>query len=158
MANTYKQAYFHLVFAVARRNALISKDWRPELEKYITGVIQNNGHKLIAIGAVSDHIHILIGYSLNQLVPELVERIKTSSSKWIEQKNFSKFKFNWQIGYGAFTHSHSQLDNMVYYILNQEQHHSKKTFREEYIEMLRDFQIAYKDEYLFDFFDDVDNP
>ncbi len=153
MANTYKQAYFHLVFAVRNRNAMIGKGWKAELEKYITGIVQNNGHKLIAIGAVSDHIHIFIGYNLNQLIPDLVEQIKTSSSKWVEQNKFCKFKFYWQIGYGAFTHSHSQVDRVVKYILNQEKHHKKVTFKEEYISMLEDFEIVYKDEYLYDFFD-----
>jgi len=156
MANTYKQAYFHLVFAVKSRKALINKDWMAELEKYITGVVQNNGHKLIAIGSMPDHIHILIGYNLNQLIPDLVEHVKTSSSKWIEQKKITKFKFSWHLGYGAFTHSHSNLDKMVNYVLNQERHHRKITFKQEYIALLKDFQIAYKDEYLFDFFDDED--
>ena len=110
MANTYSQSYFHLVFAVKNRNALIKKDWKDELEKYITGIIQNHGHKLLAIGSMPDHIHIFIGYNLNHLIPNLVEEIKTSSSSWIKEKKLSKFKFDWQKGYGAFTYSHSQID------------------------------------------------
>jgi REP element-mobilizing transposase RayT len=155
MGDTYVQAYFHLVFAVKNRKALIRKSWKDDLEKYITGIVQNNGHKLIAIGSMPDHIHIFIGYNLNQKIPTLVEEIKTSSDHFIKENRFTNYKFNWQKGYGAFTHSHSQLDTVVKYIMNQEKHHHKKTFSEEYIEMLKNFQVAYKNEYLFDFFDDI---
>ncbi len=155
MGDTYVQAYFHLVFAVKNRKALIQKSWKDKLEKYITGIIQNNGHKLIAIGSMPDHIHIFIGYNLNQKIPVLVEEIKTSSDHFIKENRFTSFKFNWQKGYGAFTHSHSQIDTIAKYIMNQEKHHHKKTFSEEYIEMLKKFQIAYKNEYLFDFFNDI---
>ncbi len=155
MADTYVQAYFHLVFAVNNRKALIRKSWNDELEKYITGIVQNNGHKLIAIGSMPDHIHIFIGYNLNQIIPNLVEKIKTSSNHWIKERNLTKFKFNWQKGYGAFTHSHSQIDAVTKYVLNQEDHHRMKTFREEYLEMLNRFKITYKDEYVFTFFNNV---
>jgi len=155
MADTYVQAYFHLVFAVKNRDALIRKSWKEELEKYITGIVQNNKHKLIAIGSMPDHIHIFIGYNLNQTIPDLVETIKTSTDHWIRERRFTTFKFNWQKGYGAFTHSHSQIDSVVRYVLNQEAHHRKKSFREEYLEMLRKFEIAYKDEYLFDFLNNI---
>lgn len=155
MGDTYVQAYFHLVFAVKNRKALIQKSWKDKLEKYITGIIQNNGHKLIAIGSMPDHIHIFIGYNLNQKIPVLVEEIKTSSDHFIKENRFTSFKFNWQKGYGAFTHSHSQIDTIAKYIMNQEKHHHKKTFSEEYIEMLKNFQVAYKNEYLFDFFNDI---
>ena len=155
MADTYVQAYFHLVFAVNNRKALIRKSWNDELEKYITGIVQNNGHKLIAIGSMPDHIHIFIGYNLNQIIPNLVEKIKTSSNHWIKERNLTKFKFNWQKGYGAFAHSHSQIDAVTKYVLNQEDHHRMKTFREEYLEMLNRFKITYKDEYVFTFFNNV---
>ena len=155
MADTYVQAYFHLVFAVNNRKALIRKSWNDELEKYITDIVQNYGHKLIAIGSMPDHIHIFIGYNLNQIIPNLVEKIKTSSNHWIKERNLTKFKFNWQKGYGAFTHSHSQIDAVAKYVLNQEDHHRMKTFREEYLEMLNRFKITYKDEYVFTFFNNV---
>ena len=155
MANTYTQCYFQLVFAVKNREALIKKSWKNELEKYITGIVQNHKHKLLAISAMPDHIHIFIGYHLNQSIPELVEEIKTSSNAWIKMGNFSKFKFEWQKGYGAFTYSHSQIDAVVKYIMNQEIHHRKKTFRSEYLEILRKNEIEFKDEYVFDFFDVV---
>ncbi len=155
MANTYVQAYFHLVFAVQNRHALIRKPWKDELEKYITGIVQNNGHKLIAIGSMPDHIHIFLGYNLNQTIPDLVEVIKTSSNHWIKKKQLTKFKFNWQKGYGAFTHSHSQINTVAKYVINQQEHHHRKTFQEEYIEMLNKFEIVYKNEYLFDFISDI---
>ena len=154
MANTYTQLYIHLVFAVKNRTALIKKTWKDDIEKYITGIIQNHKHKLLAIGTMPDHIHIFIGYNVNQLIPDLVEDIKTSSNKWIKTNKLSKFKFEWQKGYGAFTHSRSQLDTVVKYILSQEQHHKKKTFQSEYLEMLREYKIEFKDEYVFDFIED----
>lgn len=155
MANTYTQSYFHLVFAVKNRKALIRKSWKDELEMYITGIIQAHQHKLLAIGAMPDHVHIFIGYNLNQTIPKLVEEIKTSSNAWIKKKHFSPFKFDWQIGYGAFTYSHSQIDGVIRYIMNQEKHHLKKSFKEEYLEILSKNEVAFKDEYVFEFFDDV---
>jgi putative transposase len=151
MANTYTQCYVHLVFAVKNRDALIGKDWKDELEKYISGIITNNNHKLLAIGSMPDHIHIIIGYNVNQLIPDLVENIKTSSNAWIKKENKCLFKFEWQKGYGAFTYSRSQLDAIIKYTLNQETHHRKISFKEEYIEMLKKNNVAYKDEYIFDF-------
>lgn len=153
MANTYTQCFFHLVFAPQHREALIQKSWQDELEKYITGIIQNHKHKLLAIGTMPDHIHIFIGYNLNQLIPNLVEEIKTSTNSWIRKEKKSKFKFDWQNGYGAFTHSKSQVDTVVNYILNQENHHSKKTFKEEYLEILKKNDIKFNEKYVFDFFD-----
>jgi len=155
MANTYTQCYFQLVFAVKNRDALIKKAWKNELEMYITGIVQNHKHKLLAINAMPDHIHIFIGYHISQLIPDLVEEIKTSSNAWIKKGNLSKFKFEWQKGYGAFTYSHSQIDAVAKYIMNQESHHQKKSFREEYLEMLRKNEIEFKDEYVFEFFDNV---
>lgn len=157
MANTYTQSYFHLVFAVKHRESLIEKSWKNELEMYITGVLQNRKHKLLAIGSMPDHIHIFIGYYVNELIPDLVEKIKTSSNAWIKDKKLVKYKFDWQRGYGAFNHSRSQLDTVVNYILNQDMHHKKKSFREEYIEMLNKNEIDYKEEYLFDFFENFNS-
>ncbi|MFT3749632.1 MAG: IS200/IS605 family transposase [Agriterribacter sp.] len=155
MANTYTQCYVHLIFAPKNREALIKKGWKAELEKYISGIVQNNKHKMLAIGAMPDHIHIFIGYNVNQLIPDLVEHIKTSSNSWIKKKKLCKTNFEWQSGYGAFTHSRSQLDTVVKYILFQEEHHRKKAFREEYLGFLKKYGVDYKDEYVFDFFDDA---
>jgi putative transposase len=151
MANTYTQCYFQLVFAAKNRNALIDNAWKNDLEKYITGIIQNHSHKLLAIGSVPDHIHILIGYNVNHLIPDLVENIKTSSNAWIKQNRLSPFRFQWQIGYGAFTYSRSDIDNVANYIFNQEQHHKKENFKDEYLTLLQEFEIEFKDEYLFEF-------
>jgi putative transposase len=155
MANTYTQCYFQLVFAVKNRDALIKKEWKDNLEMYVTGIVQNHHHKMLAVGAMPDHIHILLGYNLNHLIPDLVEEIKTSSNKWIKSENLSRFKFAWQKGYGAFTYSHDQIDSVAKYILSQEEHHKRKFFREEYLDMLIKNQIEFKDEYVFEFFEDV---
>ena len=152
MANTYTQCYFHLVFSVKNRDALIRREWKDELERYVTGIVQNHRHKMLAIGSMPDHLHILIGYNVNQQIPDLVEEIKTSSNSWIKQKRLSKFKFEWQKGYGAFTYSHVQIDVLVKYILSQEEHHKKEAFKEEYLEMLEKNYVEFKQEYLFDFF------
>jgi len=155
MANTYTQCYFHLVFAVKNRDALKKKEWKDKLEMYITGIVQNHRHKMLAIGAMPDHLHILIGYNVNQLIPDLVEKIKTSSNSWIKGGKLSKFKFEWQKGYGAFTHSRSQIDTVVKYILSQKEHHGNKPFKEEYLEMLEKNNVAFEQEYLFEFFSDI---
>ena len=154
MANTYTQCYFHLVFSPKNRDALIGKAWQNELEKYITGIVQERGHKLLAIAAMKDHVHILIGYNVSELIPDLVNEIKTSTNQWIKEHRFSLFKFDWQKGYGAFTHSRSQIDDVIKYILNQEEHHKKRPFREEYMEILRKNDIKFEDQYLFEFFDE----
>jgi len=148
MANTFTQIYLQLVFAVQDRTSLIESEWKDELYKYISGIIQTNNHKLIAINGIPNHIHILIGYKLHQLIPELLQDIKGSSSKWINKRGFVRGKFSWQEGYSAFSYSHSQIDNVVKYIMNQEQHHKKKTFREEYIEFLKQFHIPYNEKYI----------
>ncbi len=155
MANTYIQIYIHLVFSPKNRDALIKRAWKDQMEKYISGIADNHGHKMLAIGSMSDHIHIFVGYNVNQLIPDLVEKIKTSSNAWIKENKLSSFKFEWQKGYGAFSYSRSQIDKVVNYVLNQENHHQKKSFRQEYLDMLKKFEIEFKDEYLFDFFDDV---
>lgn len=156
MANTYTQSYFHLVFAVKNREALIKNEWKSELEKYMTGIVQNHQHKMLAVFCMHDHVHILIGYNVNHLTPDLIEEIKTSTNSWIKSQGFTKFKFEWQKGYGAFTHSHSQIDTVAKYILNQEKHHKKKSFREEYLEMLEKNDVTYNKDYLFDYFDETE--
>jgi REP element-mobilizing transposase RayT len=153
MANTYTQCYFQLVFAVKNREALIHKTWKSELEMFITGIVQNHKHKMLAIFAMPDHLHMLIGYNPNELIPDLVEQVKTSSNSWIKQSGFTKFRFEWQKGYGAFTYSRSEIDDVIKYILSQEQHHSNRTFRDEYKWILELYKTDFKNEYLFDFID-----
>jgi REP element-mobilizing transposase RayT len=153
MANTYTQCYFHLVFSPKNRLALIKTEWKDNLERYISVIVQNRKHKLLAINAQPDHIHILIGYYLSDLIPDLVEAIKTSSTHWVKENRFSEFKFEWQKGYGAFTHSKSKIDTVVKYIVNQDNHHKKSSFRDEYLEMLRNNGVEFDEAYVFDFFD-----
>ena len=148
MANTFTQLYIQFVFAVKDRTSLIRSDWKNELYKYITGVVQNNNHKLIAINGMPNHLHVFIGYKPHQLIPDLLQDIKGCSSAWINEKGFVKGKFRWQAGYGAFSYSHSQIDNVVKYIMNQEKNHKKRIFREEYIELLERFNIKYNERYI----------
>ena len=148
MANTYTQIYLQFIFAVQDRISLIQTGWEVELYKYITGIVQNNKHKLIAINGVPNHIHIFIGYKPHQLIPNLLQDIKGSSSKWINTQGFVKAKFRWQESYGAFSYSHSQIDSVVKYIMNQKEHHRKKTFHEEYLEFLERFSVTYDKKYI----------
>jgi putative transposase len=148
MANTYTQIYLQCVFAVEDRTSLIKSDWKYELYKYITGIVQTNKHKLRAINGVANHIHIFIGYKPHQLIPELLQDIKGSSSKWINQKGIIRGKFKWQAGYGAFSYSHSQIDSVVKYIRNQQQYHKRKSFKEEYRELLKRFDKLYDERYI----------
>jgi putative transposase len=154
MANTYTQIYIHIVFAVEGRQNIIPKRHKEELHKYITGIIQNKNQKLIAINCMPDHVHILIGMNSSIALSDLVRDIKSSSSKFINEKRWIAGRFNWQEGYGAFSYSRSQLDAVIRYITNQEEHHSNKTFRDEYIDFLKKFDVDYDAKYLFNFIDD----
>jgi REP element-mobilizing transposase RayT len=148
VANTFTQIYLQFVFAVKDRYSFIDPPWKDELYRYITGIIRNNKHKLIAINGTANHLHVFIGYKPHQLIPDLLRDIKGGSSKWINEKGFVQGKFSWQAGYGAFSYSHSQIDHVVKYILNQEEHHKKKSFREEYIRLLERFNIEYKEQFI----------
>ncbi|ABQ03985.1 IS200/IS605 family transposase [Flavobacterium johnsoniae] len=149
MADTYSQLYIQIVFAVKGRQNLISKKWKDEIYKYITGIITNQKQKLIAINGMPDHIHILVGIKPNISLSDLVRDIKSSSSKFINEQKWINGKFEWQNGFGAFSYGHSQLTNVIKYIENQEEHHKTKTFKEEYIAFLKLFNIDFKDEYIF---------
>jgi len=148
MANTFTQIYLQFVFAVQDRISLIRSEWKDELYKYITGIVQNNSHKLIAINGMPNHLHVFVGYKPHQLIPDLLQDIKGGSSTWINKKGFIRGKFGWQAGYGAFSYSHSQIDSVVKYIMNQEKHHKKKTFGQEYMELLQRFNIEYDERYI----------
>ena len=150
MANTYTQIYIQIVFAVKGRQNLIPKQHREELHKFITGIVSNRGQKLFAIFVMPDHVHLLLSISPNILTSDLVRDIKAGSSKFINDNRLIVGKFNWQEGYGAFSYSKGQVDNVVKYILNQEEDHKKKTFKEEYLDFLRKFDIKYDDKYLFE--------
>ncbi len=153
MANTYTQLYIQYVFAVKHREKLIKPKHKEELQKYMTGIIQNQNHKMLAVSCMPDHTHILIGMKPVQSIADLVQNIKMSASLFINEKNWFNGKFSWQDGYGAFSYGHSQLDDVIQYILNQEEHHRKKTFRNEYLEFLEKFAVSYDDRYVFEFFD-----
>ena len=146
---TYTQIHIQLVFAVKFREGLIQSSWKDELYKYITGIIQNNSHKLLAINGMSDHIHILIGLRPVQSVSSLVNDIKSNSSKFINEKRFLPVRFEWQKGYGAFSYGRSQIPIVIDYILNQEKHHETKSFRAEYLNFLRKFEIDFDEAYVF---------
>ena len=150
MANTYSQIYIHIVFTVQGRQNLIKKDYQEELQKYITGIIRNNKQKLIAVKAMPDHVHTLIGVHPDIAISNLVRDIKNNSSSFINRKRWIRGKFKWQEGFGAFSYSQSQIDRIVKYIQDQPIHHQKKTFREEYTEMLKKFKIEYDPKYIFD--------
>jgi putative transposase len=149
-ASTFSQIYIQVVFAVKGRQSMIQTTWEDELYKYITGIVQNKDQKMLAINGMPDHIHFLIGMKPSCCLSDLVREVKKSSNAFINEKRFSKGKFEWQSGYGSFSYSHSALDNVIAYIQNQKEHHTKKTFKEEYKDFLRKFQIDYKDEYLFE--------
>jgi REP element-mobilizing transposase RayT len=153
LANTYTQIYIHIVFAVKGRQNLITSSIREELHKYITGIVQNRNQKMLAIFCMPDHAHLLIGMKPDISISELTRDVKAISSKYINDNRLIKGKFNWQVGFGAFSYSKSQIDTVIKYILNQEQHHKKKTFKDEYLGLLEKFGIEYDEKYLFDWTD-----
>ena len=150
MSNTYTQIYIHIVFAVKGRQNLIAKEHKTELHGYIMGIITNKKQTVIQINSMPDHIHILVGITPDTTVSGLVRDIKANSSKFINQKRWVMGRFEWQVGFGAFSYSRSQLDDLVKYIKNQEKHHMRKTFREEYLEILKRFNVNYDERYIFD--------
>lgn len=149
MANTYTQLYIQFVFAVQNRQSLIRPEWEEELYKYMTGIIQNKSHKMIAINGMPDHLHMFIGFQPVDHMSELIKVVKGESSQWIREKGLVNGKFNWQAGYGAFSYSRSHIDRVYHYIQSQKEHHRKKTFREEYIELLEKFDVDYDEQYIF---------
>jgi len=153
MADTYTQITIQLIFAVKNRNALLNDSFREELHKYIGGIIRNQNQKLLTINSVPDHIHILIGQSPTIALADLMREIKSESSRFINENKLSKYKFNWQEGYGAFSYSRSQRDRVIKYIANQQNHHQKTTFRKEYLGFLEKFEVDYDPRYLFEYFD-----
>lgn len=154
MANTYTQIYIHVVFTVEGRQSLIRRENKQELHKYITGIVQDKGQKMIAINSMPDHVHILMGIKPNIALSDLVRDIKSNSSKFINERNWVMGKFGWQEGFGAFSYSHSQLNTVAGYIKNQEEHHSRKSFKDEYLEILRKFNIEYDSKYVFGWIED----
>lgn len=153
MPGTFSNIYIQVVFAVRGRSSLIQTGWEEELYKYIAGIIRNKEQKLLAINGMPDHIHILIGMRPSCCLADLVREIKKSGNAFINERKFTKSRFQWQEGYGAFSYSHSALDTVINYIAHQKEHHRKKTFREEYIDFLAKYGIEYENEYLFEWLD-----
>ena len=153
MANTFTQIYIQIVFAVQGKLNLINEQIRERIEKYMCGIISNNQSKPISIYCNPDHVHILIGLHPSVSIADMARDIKSSSSKLINENNLIKGKFRWQEGYGAFTYSRSQIDSVAKYILNQPEHHKKKSFKEEYLDILHKLDIQYDDKYLFEWYD-----
>lgn len=149
MPNTYSQLYIHIVFTVKNRHCFIKKHWRDDLYKYICGIAKNKSQKVYAIGGIEDHIHILMSMRPSISVSALVGLIKTNSSKWINEKGLVPSGFQWQEGFGAFSCSQSHISKVANYIANQEAHHSEKTFRQEYIDLLEKYDVDYDEQFLF---------
>lgn len=149
MANTYTQIHLHVIFAVKNRNALIQDSWGEKLYKYITGIFQQYGHKLLQINGMPDHIHLLIGMRPTQSLSDLTKQIKASSTKWINENKWTRHQFAWQAGYGAFSYAKSEVPRVVEYIQNQKEHHRTKTFTEEYVEFLKAFEVDLDERYIF---------
>lgn len=149
MPNTYTQIHIQYVFAVKNRTALINRSWKSELEKYITGIVQNQGHKMLQIICQPDHIHLLIGLRPNISISELAQKIKVESSIWIKEQKFCPSPFYWQEGYGAFSYGNSQVSDVIRYIQNQEIHHRKESFLDEYKRFLKVFDIHWDEKYVF---------
>ena len=154
MAGSYSQIYLQYVFAVKGRQNLLQKPWREEVFKYISGIIKGKNQKPIIVNGVSDHVHVFVGLKPSMNIPDLVRDIKNNSSNFINENKWVKGKFSWQEGYGVFSYSHSQIDNVYRYIANQEAHHEKKTFKDEYIDFLVKSGIDYDERYLFETYPD----
>ena len=155
MANTYTQINIHAVFAVKGRENVISEKFSDELFKYISGILSKQGQYPLAVGGYKDHVHIFYEMTTTITVAKILEEVKSSSTAWINQNQFVTGKFSWQKGYCAFSYSKSQRNDVIQYIKNQKQHHSIKIFREEYREMLKNFDVNFEDAYLFEFYDDI---
>ena len=153
-AGTFSHIYIQLVFVVKGRENLLKKTFREEVFKYMSGIVKSKGQKSIIINGVEDHVHLFIGLKPSMRLSDLVRDIKNNTTNFINEKKFVPGRFSWQEGYGAFSYSQSHMDNVYQYIFNQERHHQKKSFKEEYRELLEKFQIDYKEEFLFDFYED----
>jgi len=154
MPNTYTQLYIQFVFAVQNREALIKESIREEVQRYITGIATNNRHKMLAIYCMPDHAHIFLGLNPNQSISSLANDLKSNSSRWINSNKLCNYHFNWQEGYGAFSYHKSRIASLGKYIYNQQVHHKKRTFKEEYLDLLKEFDVEYNDQYLFNFFEE----
>ena len=148
MPNTYTQIHIQVVFAVQNRQCLIKDVWKDDLYKYMTGIIQNKGHKVLWINGMPDHVHILFGMRPIQALSDLIKIVKQESSKWISENRFDNGKFSWQSGYGAFSYSKWDVPRIIKYVKNQEEHHKRVSFQDEYLKLLKDFEVDYDERYI----------
>lgn len=155
MANTYSQVYLQFVFAVKGRQSLINHQHNDELQKYITGIVQNRKQKMLSINNVPDHLHMLVGFGTIMSIADFIEEVKSISSKFINEKGWIQGKFEWQRGYGVFSYSRSQIDHVIQYIQKQQEHHKKQSFKEEYLSFLRKFEVEFDERYLFEWIENV---
>jgi putative transposase len=153
MANTYTQLSTHVVFAVKGRENILNAKLRPELFKYISGILSKNNQYSLAVNGYKDHVHMFFEMTPSKSLSDIVRIVKTNSSKWINENGFIASKFSWQEGYGGFAYSRSHRDAVIKYIINQEEHHQKQTFREEYLNTLKSFEISFDEQYIFEFYD-----
>ena len=151
--STYSQIYIQTIFAVKGRDSLIQPEWGEKLYKYITGIVQNKKQKMLAINGIPNHIHFLIGMKPSCCLSDLVREIKKSSNEFVNENKLSKFNFSWQEGFGAFSYSHSQLNDVIAYIMKQKEHHKKRTFKDEYMDFLNHFKVEYEERYLFEWYE-----
>jgi putative transposase len=149
MSNTYTQIHIQCVFAVKYRKSLIQSDWKEPLHQHITGIVKNYGHKVLAINTMPDHLHLFFGFRPNQSLSDLMRIVKSESTQWINDKQFTPAIFQWQEGYGAFSYSRSHVKKVIEYVLNQEEHHLKRPFLDEYEEFLKQFEVEYDQRYIF---------
>jgi putative transposase len=155
MPNTYSQIYLQFIFAVKGRESLIAKNNREELQRYMTALVQNRSSKLLAIYCMPDHTHLFVGIKPTVRISDFIKEIKVESNEFINSKKWIRGTFSWQEGYGVFSYSNSQVDSEVKYVLNQEAHHQKKTFKQEYYELLKEFEISFEEKYLFEFVEEA---
>lgn len=153
MANTYRKIYLHVVFAVKNREGLLHKEWRSRLFTYMAATINNRGHYCFAVNGVEDHVHLFFDYKGHELIADLIREVKKSASSFIKNENLCSFGFEWQKGYGVFSQGYNEKDRIIKYVLNQEEHHRKKSFKEEYFQFLNSYEIEFKEEYVFHFLD-----
>jgi len=149
MANTYSQIYIQCVFAVKYREAIIQKEWRPTLLGVIGNLINETGCKTIIVNGIEDHVHCFLGLKPTLSISDLMKEVKAKSSKYINDHHLVKGRFEWQEGYGVFSYSHPDIDDVFKYISNQEAHHKKQNFREEYLSFLEKFEVPYDERYIF---------
>src|SRR5690349_2377587 len=147
MSNPFSQIHIQAVFAVKYRDAIIHPTWQERMHQYMTKVLQEKGHKMIAINSMPDHLHLFFGLRPTEAISDLIRRVKGETSEWINKQKFTSIKFHWQEGYGAFSYARTQIPIVANYIMQQQKHHRKKTFLEEYEEFLKEFEVEYEPQY-----------